>query len=219
MKPPVITYVAIWVQALPAFALALTTRRTRAGALIALGTILSLFANTIGWILADLVGNNMIVTYLSSPLTAVCYIWAMSDWQVSAREMRWYRRGAIGFVVVWAVLVVLVEDVRNFGLATGPVFSLTLLAIGTWTLLRRTHVIEAGPFTGSDWFWVSTGLAINGAATALSTPLGAILIERQRYDLFNVAWQVRAVLVTISYLFMSWGIYRGPAAQAFATDD
>ena len=212
MQAPFISHVAIWVQVVPAVAYFASPRRTREGAAITIGTLASVLANVIGWIVADLAGNNFVVSYISSPVTAVCYLYAIRNWQRTSRERAWVGRIIGVFVATWIVLVWTVEEMRGFDLVTGPLYSLALLAAGAWTLVRKTDEIERTLFHRTDWFWVSLGLAVNGAATALSSQVGAILIERGRFDLFDIAWQVRAALVILSYLAMSWGVYRGPSA-------
>jgi hypothetical protein len=219
LKLPIILVLSGWSHLAPALAFGLSRTRTRPGAFIALGALVNLLSIVAGRVLADATGNNQLLSYLSSPLTAACFLFALAEWQTTGRERRWFRAGIFAFLVLWVLLVATVEDMRNFDLVTGPFYSLTLLAAGTWTLVRRAAVVEAAPLHQNDWFWVSLGLAVNGACTALSSPLGAILIARGRFDLFNVAWQIRGLLVLLSMSFLSWGIYRGPLRSKYATDE
>jgi hypothetical protein len=139
------------------------------------------------------------------------------DWQLSARERKGFRVSILVFLVVWVALVAFIENMRGFDLITGSLYSLTLLIAGIWTLIRRANAVEAIPIQRSDWFLVSLGMAIQGAATLIGSQIGAILMARGRVDLFVVAWQVRAALVISSFLLISWGIYRGPSVSKFST--
>lgn len=203
----------------PAVAYLATRHRTPAAGAIMLGATASALANVVSKVLAVLFHNNMIVSYISSPVTALCFLYALHEWQLTARERRVFRVGMWVFLPVWVLLVAFVEDVRNFTVVTGPLYSLTLLAAAAWTLVRRANATEMTSLVHADWFWVSLGIAIHGAATAASEPIGGILLARQRLDLFYIAWQIRAVFSTLSYLLMSWGIYRGPLVSQYLTVD
>ena len=219
MKAPLLTSIAIASQAVPAVAFGFSRHRTRAALLVAVGSLVSLGANLIGRVLAATVGNNQVVSYISSPITAACFFMALMSWQLTRRERRVFRFGTLGFLLLWVLLVALVEDMRNFDLVTGPLYSITFLIAGAWTMLRRAGEIETTPFQQSDWFWIAGGIAVHGACTAMASPIGAVLIARQRYDLFDIAWQVRAFFVTISFLLISWGVFVGPSVSKYSTPD
>lgn len=216
-KVPIIFHVSWASQAVPALAYFATSRRSSAAAAIAIGASVSFLANAVSKVMAIMVHNNHVVTYISSPITAACFLHALREWQLTRREQRVIQVGTFVFLVAWVLLVALVEDVTGFNLITGPLYSLTLLLAAAWTLIRRASVIEATPLLQADWFWVCLGLSIYGAATALADPIGGILVARQRLDLFHVAWSLRALFSIVSFLLMSWGIFQGPAVSRFAT--
>jgi hypothetical protein len=216
-KIPLLLHVSAASQALPLVTYLAARNRSRPAALLAAGAGISAAANVAARMVAVVAGNNHVVSYISSAATGALFLLALRDWQLTARERRAFQVATLVFVVVWVALVAFVEDMREFDRVTAPMYSLTLLAAGTWTLLRRANVSEATPLTQSDWFWVCSGTAVYGAATALAAPIGAILITRQRFDLFDIAWQVRAALSTLGFLLMSWGIYRGPTVSKYAT--
>jgi len=216
-RSPILFDISWASQVVPAIAYLATPHRTRAGGAIALGAMVSAVANVVSKVLAAVYHNNMVVSYISSPVTALCFFYALHEWQLTAREQRVIRVGMWVFLPVWVLLVAFVEDVRNFTVVTGPLYSLTLLVAATWTLMRRANATEVASLFQTDWFWVTLGIAVYGAATAASEPIGGILLTRQRLDLFYLAWQVRAVFSTLSYLMMSWGIYRGPLVSRSLT--
>ena len=214
---PLILHLATASQAGPIGAFVWSRQRTRAARMVAIGAFISLLANGVGRLLAATLGNNQIVSYLSTPVTAACFFWALADWQVTAQERRVVRFATPGFLAIWTLLVLLFEDVRNFDVISYPLYSLTLTAISLWTLLRRSQAVEIVPYTRTDWFWISVGLATLGVSTLLTTPIGGVLLARERYDLFDLVWQTRSWLVALSYCLMTWGIYRGPMVSKFST--
>jgi hypothetical protein len=110
--------------------------------------------------------------------------------------------------------VLFLENVTHFGQYSHTLYAFVLLGIALWTLGRRS-LAPAGsgePLAiDTDWFWIAFGLAIYGAATAVSAAIGNILIARERIDLFVQAWNVRGALVVLAFISIAWGIYRGPA--------
>jgi hypothetical protein len=217
MRPSWLLLLSGWAQAIPFLTLLVVRNPSRAGAWMALGALIGLLSDLSGRVLATSVGNNQIATYLSSPLSAVCYCLALSELQGSPGATRAFRSLAVAFPIVWTILMTTVEDLRNFGLVTTPLYALTLLASGLWTLLHRYRLILEVRLTRTDWFWAGLGLALQGAAMALAASVGAIFVARGRLDLFNLVWHTRAVIMICSYLLLAYGIYRGPMVSKFST--
>lgn len=216
-KIPLILHISTASQGLPGLVYAISRRRSAPAAYIAAGGLISLLSNLVALESRALLGNNQVFSYISSPATLALFLAGLAEWQADARSRRWMRLSIVPMIVVWALLVMFVEDVRNFDLVTGPLYSLTLLVASMWTLLRRAGAVEATPLQESDWYWIALGLAANGACTALSSPIGAILLARGRFDLFNIAWQVRGALSALSYCLVAWGIYLGPSVSKYST--
>jgi len=214
---PPILYAAAVGQFVPGIAWALTTHRTRAAGALALGGAVGIVGDIVGRWMAHEFGNNHVTTYIDAPIMTVCFLAALREWQLTGRERRAFGVGTLLFLLGCVGLVASVEDVGTFNFGIGPLASLTLLAAATWTLLRRTAATEQLSIHLTDWFWVALGLAVQGGATALASPLGGVLLERGRIELFTIAWEIRSVLVFGSYLLIGWGTYRGPALSATAT--
>jgi hypothetical protein len=218
-QPTPILYAGVVAQVIPCIAWALTRHRTRAAGALALGGAIGMLGDIVGRWMAHKFGNNHVTTYLDAPMMAVCFLAALREWQLTTQERRAFGIGIILFLMGCVGMVAFIEDVGTFNFGVGPLASLSFLAAGVWTLLRRTGAVERTPLHQTDWFWAALGLAIQGGATALASPLGGLLLQRGRIDLFQITWEIRAVFVLASYLLIGWGIYRGPAAPAFATDD
>jgi hypothetical protein len=206
--------VAIGSHLLPAAAFLATKHRTRPGALVVGGIMVSFAANLVGRYLAATQGNNQVVSYISSPITAVCFLAAFALWQITDRERRWFRFAIPVFLTLWLLLVAFVEDMRDFDRLTGPLYSITCLVAGMWTMLRRAGTVEAIAIQKFDWFWVSLGLAIQGAVTAVTSPLAGALMQRGEADLMLLAWEIRGGFVILSYCLIAIGLYLRPPVPA-----
>lgn len=200
-----------WAQALPLIPFLLPRTRSRSAGLIVAGGLIGLLGDLAGRIMAIVLGNNQLMSYLSSPITAGCFLFALAEWQVSPRGRSVLRWSVLVFVALWIGFTLSIEDLRGLGRVTTPMYSLVLIVAALWTLLQRSQVVLESPLIRSDWFWCATGLAVQGAAMAFANAVGAIFLERQRLDLFALVWNTRAVFLILSYLLIGWGIYRGPA--------
>jgi hypothetical protein len=207
---PIIT-AALYIQALPTAAYIGTRLRTRAGGFVAVGGLIAVLAAMIGVEVARQLGHNLIVGYISTPLTAGAFLLAMAEWQVSYVERLTVRFGAGLFVIMYGLLVIFLEDIAHLGQFSQALYSLVLLVAALWTLGRRTLIQDETFALETDWFWAAFGLAIYGAATAVTAAIGNILLARHRLDLFVEAWNVRGALVILAFLSISWGVYHGPA--------
>lgn len=217
MKLRLVIAFAIWSQALPAVAYAGSRFRTKPGAALVLGSLVSVLANVVGFILAALLHNNQIVSYISSPLTAALWFAALAEWQLTPRERIWLRRLIIAFLIIWIALVTWVEDVSGFDVVTAPFYSFSIMSAAVWTLLRRATAELHAPFYTADWFWVCVALAINGAVTGLAAPIGGYLYAKGEIDTFRLVWDLRAGFVTLSMVLLSWGVFVGPGVSKFFT--
>jgi hypothetical protein len=219
MPIPILVQLGGWAQALPLIPFLNAQRRSRAGSLIVTGGLVSLLGDLAGRIMATHLGNNQLMSYLSSPITAGCYLAAVAEWQVDPRSRSVFRWSVLGFAVVWIALTLGIEDVQGLGRVTTPMYALVLIVAALWTLLRRSQVVLETSLLRTDWFWCATGLAVQGAAMAFANAVGAIFLERQRIDLFALVWNTRAAFLIISYALLAWGIYLGPAVPSFAAEE
>lgn len=213
IEPNPIIAVAIWAQALPAAAYAGTRRRSRAAAFVGLGGLITVLANLVGVTVGRLTGNNLVVGYISIPFTAGAYILALAEFQATYLERVMFRICLGLFVGIYLLLVTFFEDITHFGQYSHTLYSFVLLVAALWTLGRRTLTQEDALALDTDWFWIGFGMAMYGAATAATAAIGNILMARDRIDLFVKAWDLRAALVILAFLAITWGVYRGPARE------
>ena len=211
--PSPIIDAAIYAQAIPFLAYLASRRRSGAAAFIGLGGLITVMANMIGATIGRLTGNNFIVGYISIPFTAGAFLLALAEFQATYLEKMMFRIGLALFVGIYLLLVGFFEDVTHFGQYSHTLYSFVLLVAALWTLARRALTQEDALALDTDWFWISFGLAIYGAATAASAAIGNILLARQRLDLFAKAWDVRAALVILAFLALGWGVLRGPPRE------
>jgi len=216
-RAPLLVDVAIAAQALPIVAWVAARSRSRAATAIALGSVVGGLGDIASRQLAIRFHNNHVATYIDAPMMTICFLYALREWQVTPRERRAVTIGSALFLVGCVLLVAFLEDIGTFNFGVGPLASLALLTAGMWTLLRNAMIVEQTPLHTNDWFWASLGFALLGAATALASPIGGMLLEQGRIDLIDITWQVRGVFVTAAYCLLGWGVLRGPAVSRFAT--
>lgn len=211
--PAIVIVASIYFQALPAAGYLLRRASYRATAFAAVGGLIAVLANTIGIEVARGTGSNLVVGYVTIPFTAGAYILSLAEYQLTLLERLTFRISLGLFIVIYLLLVAYFEDITHFGQYSQTLYSLFLLVAALWTLGRRSLMQEGGLAIDTDWFWIALGLAIYGAATAATGAIGNILLARDRVDLFVQAWNVRAALVILAFISISWGVFRGPPRE------
>ena len=209
--PGPILQTAAFVQALPAIAYACARGRSRPAAFVSIGGLLTVLSTMIGAEVGRRTGSNYIVGYIAIPLTAGAFMLALAEWQLTYVERLTIRIALALFISIYLLLVAFFESTTHLGQYSHTLYSLVLLSAALWTLGRLSLAQEDALAIDTDWFWISFGLAIYGAATAATAAIGNILLARDRIDLFVRAWNVRAALVILAFLAISWGVYRGPS--------
>jgi hypothetical protein len=156
-------------------------------------------------------GNNHWVNILSGGLMGTLLLVGVGEWQVTYLERLTVRISVIPFLLAYAALVLWVDDITSFSQYAYPFYMLVILGASAWTLLRRAFQQTTTPILRTDWFWVLGGLVLNGATTAISTPIAAVLMTQHRMDLFIRVWEMRAVFDVLSLLIITVGMLQRPA--------
>lgn len=212
MQIPLIAVTAVWVQALPAVAVIARRNLSRPVLWIAGGAFITVMGDLISLVVARETGNNHWVIYTVIPIAGCAYLLGLAEWQPSYIERLTVRLSVLPFAAAYFALVFLVEDLTTFSKYSAPFYSLAILGASLWTLLRRAFQPMIIPLTRADWFWVAFGLALYGATTAASSPIGGILLAGHRLDLFELVWKLRAVCIDIAFLSVFAGMLL-PAAE------
>lgn len=213
MAIPLLIRTAAWAQAMPPLALLLGRNRSRPVLWVAAGALVSSLGNLFGRVAAARLANNHWLAYLDAPLMYSLYLIALSEWQVTPRAERALRMLAFGVLVLYVVIVTLAEDVTTFPRFSAPLYSVALLAAALWTLLHRAFTGESRPLTNTDWFWVTGGLAIYGATTALAEPIGKLLLDASRFDHFILVYSLRAVCIDVAFVAITIGFLLRPGRE------
>ena len=211
VHPSTILFVEVWAQALPALALLTRRNHSRPVVIIALVFLGSLVTDGIGRYAAHEYGNNLWVSILAAGLIMVGLMVALAEWQVTEVERLTVRIAIIPCVIVFSGLVVFVEDLSSISRFAYPFYLFVVLAAAAWTLLRRSYQRPGTPILKTDWFLILGGLALSSATTIVSTPIGAVLVAHQRYDLFLQVWQLRAACTIVAILLITAGTLRRPS--------
>ena len=210
IHPTPILIVEVWAQALPALALLTRRNLSRPVVIVALVFLFSLATDWAGRYVAHRTGNNLWVGVLAAGFIMVGLMVALAEWQVSEVERLTVRIAIIPCVLVFGGLVLFVEDIAHLSRFAYPFYLFVVLALASWTLLRRADLHPGTPILGTDWFLILSGLALSSATTIAATPIGAVLMARQRVDLFTQVWELRAVITTVAILLITAGTLRRP---------
>ena len=197
-------------QALPALALLSRRNLSRPVVIVALVFLLSLVTDQAGRYVAHRTGNNLWVGVLAAGFTMVGLMVALAEWQVSEVERLTARIAIIPCLLVFGGLVLFVEDLEHLSRFAYPFYLFVVLALASWTLLRRAYLHPGIPILGTDWFLILSGLALSSAATIAATPIGAVLMAHKRVDLFIQVWELRAVITTVAILLITAGTLQRP---------
>ena len=179
--------------------------------IIALVFLGSMMTDVIGRYVAHRYGNNLWLSILAAGFIMVGLMVALAEWQVTEVERLTVRIAIIPCVVVFSGLVFLVEDLEQISRFAYPFYLVVVLALASWTLLRRTYQRPGTPIFNTDWFFILGGLALSSATTIVSTPIAAVLVAHQRNDLFLQVWQLRAACTIVAILLITVGTLRRPS--------
>src|SRR5258705_10814135 len=97
-KIPVLLHVSFASQLVPALAYLVAPRRSASAAALVLGALVSVLSNVVGREMAATMGNNQVVTYVSSPVTAAFFLFAVRAGQGTAGERRVFPVGTLAFL-------------------------------------------------------------------------------------------------------------------------
>ena len=217
MKFPLVLYLAMWSQALPLAAAALTRRRLGgARAWLLAWCALGLAADLLSiWMSAIFHRENIWVRYLLSPVQAAITLWALSCLQVGARTRITLRFGVAAMLIAGFTLTATLEDTASFSRIAEPITFLLLLAAIASTLVAL-GARESGDLFQRDWFWFTSGLALYFGSLAAIGPVSSLLQHSLRY--FLLAYQARGCLQIVAMAAIAWGMVL-PPAPARATSE
>lgn len=210
---PFLLKVEVWIQLLPVLALLSRRNLSRPVLWVAAAFLLSLMGDYLARYVGHATGNNHWVNILSGGVMGTLLLVAVGEWQVSYLERLTVRISIIPFLLAYAALVLWVDDITGFSEYAYPFYMLVILGAAAWTLLRRAFQQTATPILRTDWFWVLGGLVLNGATTAISTPIAAVLMSQRRVDLFYRVWELRAGFDVLSVLIVTLGVLQRPDTE------
>lgn len=148
--------------------------------------------------------NNLWIGHLGTPVQTLLLLAALAHWQLSQVEARTMRIAAAGFVVVWALLALRVEDIHMFSRIASPLRALLVVAVAAWTILRRSTGTLESP-TSEAWFWASTGLLLYFGSGAILGPVSSLLYSRAP-NLIETAYYTKAAINIAAYLLVARGM-------------
>lgn len=210
MKAPLIVVIASGVEILAPLAYLARRNQSRPVLWIVCGALASVVGNVFGRFAAHATGNNHWVSYIDLALMFSFYLIGLAEWQVTSLERTWLRRAILPLLGAYILLTLEVEDLHTFSRFAYPMYSVVLLGVASWTMLRRAFLPVSPPLQETDWFWVAGGLGFYGATTLITSPIGRILMEQHRYELFSSMYEVRSACAIVAFLAIGYGFLRPP---------
>ncbi len=148
--------------------------------------------------------NNLWVSPVTTPVTTVLILWALSCMQVSDTGRLAVRLALAGALVLYAVLMLLFESTSTFSRAAEPTIYLLCLVVAAATLVLRSHGTRES-LLGQGWFWLCAGIALYFASWSALGPLSALLVDRSP-ELLSLAYQVHSVIEVCAMAAIAWGM-------------
>lgn len=172
--------------------------------LVALCFAVMFVQDAVGWWMAENDVNNLLVSHVGTPLQTLLLLFALADWQAGETGRRAVRIAAIGFLAVWGILLVAVEDPRAFSRFTQPLQAILIVSVAAWTMVQRTVRSFESPLE-EPWFWVTSGLLLYFGTGAVLGPVSNLLV-RTAPELVMTAYVGKAVVNIVAYLLVARGM-------------
>jgi hypothetical protein len=121
-------------------------------------------------------GNNLWLRFVSEPLRAGAFLWALSLWQVRPRARATTRTAIVLLLPAMLIVALAAEGPQNHGEWSGPAQYTVLLAGAVYTMVARSvGTIER--VAVSDWFWVNLGASLYFALNVALGPAAQALLH------------------------------------------
>ncbi|HEU4700670.1 MAG TPA: hypothetical protein VFS40_15910 [Gemmatimonadales bacterium] len=172
--------------------------------LVVLCFLLMFLEDALLWWTARHQGNNLWLGYLAAPVQTTLLLFALAWWQTGAVERRAVRLAAVGFVGLWILLVLGLEDTGTFSRFAAPLRALLVVAVAAWTLVRRSTRTLESP-TEEAWFWVATGLLLYFGTGVVLDPVSRLLL-RTAPHLVLAAHVAKAGINIVTYFLVARGM-------------
>lgn len=159
-------------------------------------------------ILAMLLGargrNNLWLGYAGHPFITAALLWALAEWH-PRKAASLALKSAIPLVILVSIgLTLTLDDPRSFSLVVTPFHSIVMLLAAVWTFVSLSLDARSS-LVREDWFWIIGGLMVYAATATAIQPLAWYLIQ-ERVDLLHAAFNVRAGVVLLSFVAITWGM-------------
>lgn len=207
-------HLGAWSQGLPGIAKVLS-RGDRAPAhwWVVGGCTVGVLSDALSLVVSYQGRNNLWVHHATFPIMGVMFLWGLGYWHTGFRRLV-VRCLVPGFLVAWVGLALFAEDLSSFSRYIGPLKHILVLAVASYTLVRRGGTPWLGPLFSQDWPWICGGLALYSAASLSFEPAGAYLAGT-RPDLVVAALNLKQAISAIAFTAIAWGMTRpfGPSSS------
>lgn len=148
--------------------------------------------------------QNLWLGYAGEPLKSAALLWALASWQPNRRAGLALRAAIPLVIAVSIVLTLTLDDTKSFSLAVAPFHAIVTLLAAVWTFVSLSLDARSS-IVREDWFWIVGGIMLYAATATAMQPLAWYLIKG-RVDLLHAAFNVRAGIVVLSFIAITWGM-------------
>lgn len=210
--PPLLIAIAILgtvAEAVPLVVLVAQRRRPRgARAWVAVWVGFLLLVDLVAIALTATRQPNLWLTTFLMPVSVGLALWTLSWWQVSDVWRLTFRIAIVPLLLVWALLIIVVEDSSSFSSAAEPMVKLVTLAAAVFTLVSGS-LARRGDLLRQDWFWISAGMVLYFGVGATLGPVSQLLAQRASQFLQFVVG-VWALAASAAFLLIAKGLTCSP---------
>lgn len=187
-----------------AAAAAVRRRLTPALRLVAICFLMMFVQDAVGWWMAERGVNNLALGNIGRPLQTLLLLFALAEWQTGETGRRAVRFAAVGFLLLGGVLLTSFEDPRTFSRFSQPLQAILVIAVASWTVVRRTARTFESP-QAEPWFWVCAGLLLYFGSGVVIGPVNNLLLRSQP-EVVRITILAKAVVNIVAYLLVARGV-------------
>lgn len=203
---PLILYVAMWVQWLPAVGLLSPRVRAIGGRVWIIGALLVSFGGDIvQYFMGKQRINNLWVGYVATALYGLVVIQALRAWQTTSGAAQTLRIGMVLYIALCS-LAPWIENVQQFSVVVIPAQYIFIFVLCVATLIRNSLQDRLEPLTRYDWFWICAGLALSFGGSSAIQPMANVFMARNQLDGAVALWVFRAWIQLVALLLITTGV-------------
>ncbi|MEP6591843.1 MAG: hypothetical protein ABJC19_11725 [Gemmatimonadota bacterium] len=146
--------------------------------------------------------DRLVVAHFYFPMSALLAAWALACYQPTRRAADAVRLAGVCYVIAWAVITPLFEDLHKFSRVTAPLRGI-LIAVIAGRTIRARRLLHRSPPAEDRGLLIAAGFAVLYAATGIVAPYAAAYHVSAPVTV-TLLLRVRDVIVLAAMIPMLW---------------